>query len=91
MLMFVPRQRSGVSGNARLTSSRCWTATGKRGDSRDHPVPLNVPETAYLKCAICEVEKMIVRGHHPPSQISVRMADAPLSSKRSCPERSHLA
>lgn len=27
-----------------------------RGQSRDHPVLLNVPETAYLKCAILEVD-----------------------------------
>jgi 23S rRNA (cytosine1962-C5)-methyltransferase len=28
----------------------------KRGAARDHPVLLNVPETSYLKCLICEVE-----------------------------------
>ncbi len=27
----------------------------KRGQSKDHPVLLGVPETAYLKCVICEV------------------------------------
>jgi len=27
----------------------------KRGQSLDHPVLLNVPETAYLKCVICQV------------------------------------
>ena len=27
----------------------------KRGAARDHPVLLNVPETAYLKCLICQV------------------------------------
>jgi len=26
-----------------------------RGQSRDHPVLLNVPETSYLKCAIARV------------------------------------
>jgi 23S rRNA (cytosine1962-C5)-methyltransferase len=28
----------------------------KRGAAADHPVLLNVPETSYLKCVICEVE-----------------------------------
>ncbi len=27
----------------------------KRGQSIDHPVLLSVPETAYLKCVICQV------------------------------------
>jgi 23S rRNA (cytosine1962-C5)-methyltransferase len=27
----------------------------KRGQSLDHPILLNVPETAYLKCVICQV------------------------------------
>jgi 23S rRNA (cytosine1962-C5)-methyltransferase len=27
----------------------------KRGQSADHPRLLTVPETAYLKCIICEV------------------------------------
>jgi 23S rRNA (cytosine1962-C5)-methyltransferase len=27
----------------------------KRGQSKDHPVLLNVPETSYLKCVICTV------------------------------------
>jgi 23S rRNA (cytosine1962-C5)-methyltransferase len=27
----------------------------ERGQSLDHPILLNVPETAYLKCVICQV------------------------------------
>jgi 23S rRNA (cytosine1962-C5)-methyltransferase len=27
----------------------------KRGQAKDHPVLLGVPETAYLKCVICQV------------------------------------
>ena len=27
----------------------------KRGQAKDHPVLLGVPETTYLKCVICQV------------------------------------
>ena len=50
--------------SARRSSWRCWLGRRrrrtprrileKRGQSHDHPILLNVPETAYLKCIICQ-------------------------------------
>jgi 23S rRNA (cytosine1962-C5)-methyltransferase len=42
-------------GSAAADAGRRLRILEKRGASRDHPVLLNVPETAYLKCVICEV------------------------------------
>jgi 23S rRNA (cytosine1962-C5)-methyltransferase len=41
--------------SAAADSGRQLRIVEKRGASRDHPVLLNVPETAYLKCVICQV------------------------------------
>jgi 23S rRNA (cytosine1962-C5)-methyltransferase len=42
-------------GSAAADAGRRVRILEKRGASIDHPVLLNVPETAYLKCIICEV------------------------------------
>jgi len=42
-------------GSAAADASRQLRILEKRGAARDHPVLLNVPETAYLKCVICEL------------------------------------
>lgn len=42
-------------GAAAADAGRRVRIVEKRGASSDHPVLLNVPETAYLKCVICEV------------------------------------
>ncbi len=41
-------------GSAAADAGRVVRVLEKRGAARDHPVLLNVAETAYLKCAICE-------------------------------------
>ncbi len=41
---------------AALDAHRTPRVLEKRGQSRDHPVLLSVPETAYLKCLILQVE-----------------------------------
>jgi 23S rRNA (cytosine1962-C5)-methyltransferase len=43
-------------GSAAADAGRVARVLEKRGAARDHPVLLNVPETAYLKCVIGEVE-----------------------------------
>ena len=42
-------------GSAAADAGRVVRVLEKRGAARDHPVLLNVPETAYLKCVISEV------------------------------------
>ncbi len=42
-------------GSAAADAGRRVHILEERGQSRDHPVLLNVPETAYLKCVICQV------------------------------------
>ena len=42
-------------GSAAADAGRRVRILEKRGQSMDHPVLLNVPETAYLKCVICQV------------------------------------
>ena len=42
-------------GSAAADAGRVIRVLEKRGAAMDHPVLLNVPETAYLKCVICEV------------------------------------
>ena len=42
-------------GSAAADADRRVRILEMRGQSQDHPVLLNVPETAYLKCIILEV------------------------------------
>lgn len=42
-------------GSAAADAGRVVRVLEKRGTARDHPVLLNVPETAYLKCIVCQV------------------------------------
>ncbi len=42
-------------GAAAVDARRSVRIVEKRGQSKDHPSLLNVPETAYLKCLICSV------------------------------------
>jgi 23S rRNA (cytosine1962-C5)-methyltransferase len=42
-------------GNAASDTGRCLRVVEKRGQSKDHPVLLNMPETAYLNCIIVNV------------------------------------
>ena len=44
-----------VVGSAAIDARRSLRVIEKRGQARDHPAVLNVPETAYLKCLICQV------------------------------------
>ena len=41
-------------GSAAADAGRVVRVLERRGASSDHPVLLNVPETAYLKCVICQ-------------------------------------
>jgi 23S rRNA (cytosine1962-C5)-methyltransferase len=43
-------------GAAAADTGRRIRILEKRGAAMDHPVLLNVPETAYLKCVICQAE-----------------------------------
>jgi 23S rRNA (cytosine1962-C5)-methyltransferase len=43
-------------GSAAADAGRVVRVLEKRGAARDHPILLNVPETAYLKCMICQAE-----------------------------------
>ena len=45
----------GMLGSAAADADRRVRILEKRGQSQDHPVLMNVPETAYLKCVILEV------------------------------------
>jgi 23S rRNA (cytosine1962-C5)-methyltransferase len=44
-----------ILGSAAADAGRRVRILEKRGQSLDHPVLLNVPETGYLKCLICQV------------------------------------
>ena len=44
-------------GSAAADAGRRVRILEKRGAAKDHPALLNVPETAYLKCIICQVER----------------------------------
>jgi 23S rRNA (cytosine1962-C5)-methyltransferase len=44
-------------GSAAMDSGRRVRILEKRGAALDHPTLLNVPETAYLKCVICQVQE----------------------------------
>ena len=44
-----------VVGSAAIDARRSLRVIEKRGQARDHPAVLNVPETAYLKCLIFHV------------------------------------
>jgi 23S rRNA (cytosine1962-C5)-methyltransferase len=46
----------GMLGAAAADTGRQVRILEKRGAAMDHPVLLNVPETAYLKCVICQTE-----------------------------------
>ena len=45
----------GMLGEAAADAHRTVRILEKRAQAQDHPILLNVPETAYLKCAICNV------------------------------------
>ena len=45
----------GMLGSAAADAGRRVRILEKRGQSQDHPVLVNVPETGYLKCIILEV------------------------------------
>src|SRR5581483_8076754 len=42
-------------GAAAVDAHRTVRILEKRGQAKDHPILLNVPETSYLKCVICTV------------------------------------
>lgn len=44
-----------VVGAAAVDARRSIRILEKRGQAKDHPVVVNVPETSYLKCLICTV------------------------------------
>ena len=44
-------------GSAAADAGRRVRILEKRGAALDHPTLLNVPETAYLKCVICQVQE----------------------------------
>ncbi|MGB8889631.1 MAG: class I SAM-dependent rRNA methyltransferase [Candidatus Korobacteraceae bacterium] len=46
----------GMLGAAAADTGRRVRILEKRGAALDHPALLNVPETAYLKCVICQME-----------------------------------
>jgi 23S rRNA (cytosine1962-C5)-methyltransferase len=43
-------------GSAAADAGRRVRILEKRGAAMDHPALLNVPETAYLKCVICQAQ-----------------------------------
>ena len=45
----------GMLGSAALDAHRTLRLIEVRGQAKDHPILLNVPETAYLKCVISSV------------------------------------
>jgi len=45
----------GMLGSAASDAGRHMRILEKRGQAQDHPILLNVPETAYLKCIIASV------------------------------------
>lgn len=46
---------AGMLGSAAADAGRRVRVLQRLGASRDHPVLLNVPETAYLKCFLCQI------------------------------------
>lgn len=42
--------------SAAMDARRTLRVLEKRGQARDHPVVLTIPETSYLKCVICWIE-----------------------------------
>jgi len=46
----------GAVASAAIDANRRVTLLERRGASEDHPVLLNLPETEYLKCLICQVD-----------------------------------
>jgi len=46
----------GAVASAAIDAHRRVTLLERRGASQDHPVLLNLPETEYLKCLICQVD-----------------------------------
>ena len=55
LLVFLPRKPGGFPGNglrSRPDAHRAARILESRGQAKDHPVLLGVPETAYLKCLI---------------------------------------
>jgi 23S rRNA (cytosine1962-C5)-methyltransferase len=44
-------------GSAAADAGRSVRILEKRGASLDHPMLLNMPETAYLKCMICQIQE----------------------------------
>ena len=49
-------------GSAAADAGRRVRILEKRGQSQDHPVLLNMPETAYLKCIIVECNKLKINS-----------------------------
>ncbi|HZW81738.1 MAG TPA: rRNA large subunit methyltransferase I, partial [Candidatus Deferrimicrobiaceae bacterium] len=43
---------AGTLANAALDAQRTARIVEVRGQAKDHPILLNIPETAYLKCLI---------------------------------------
>jgi 23S rRNA (cytosine1962-C5)-methyltransferase len=46
----------GAVASAAVDARRRVTLLERRGAAQDHPVLLNLPETEYLKCLICQVD-----------------------------------
>ncbi|HEX4320242.1 MAG TPA: class I SAM-dependent methyltransferase [Acidobacteriaceae bacterium] len=46
----------GAVASAAVDANRRVTLLERRGAAQDHPVVLNLPETEYLKCLICQVD-----------------------------------
>jgi 23S rRNA (cytosine1962-C5)-methyltransferase len=46
----------GAVASAAIDANRRVTLLERRGAALDHPVLLNLPETEYLKCLICQVD-----------------------------------
>lgn len=46
----------GAVASAAIDAGRRVTLLERRGAAQDHPVLLNLPETEYLKCLICQVD-----------------------------------
>jgi 23S rRNA (cytosine1962-C5)-methyltransferase len=47
----------GMLGDAALDAHRTLRLVEVRGQAKDHPILLNVPETAYLKCVVAIVSR----------------------------------
>jgi 23S rRNA (cytosine1962-C5)-methyltransferase len=46
----------GAVASAAVDARRRVTLLERRGAAQDHPVLLNLPETEYLKCLICQID-----------------------------------